>query len=135
MKQEISAALDLLTSYIQRFGSIKEESIEQFRTELEKVLLERYQGHWYAGKNNWSTLGFLFTINFRFFFIIDKPIKGQAYRSLEFNKENNLCDANVAQVCRQLGFTPDLLGIRHELTLWIDPCEISIRYVVSWWRC
>jgi hypothetical protein len=50
MKQEINAALDLLTSYIQRFGSIKEESIEQFRTELEKVLVERYQGHWYPGK-------------------------------------------------------------------------------------
>jgi hypothetical protein len=50
MKQEIHIALDLLTSYVQRYGSIKEESLEQFRTELEKVLLDRYQGHWYPGK-------------------------------------------------------------------------------------
>jgi len=50
MKQEITVALDLLTTYVQRYGSIKEESIEEFRTELEKVLLERYQGHWYPGK-------------------------------------------------------------------------------------
>jgi len=50
MKQEINAALDLLSSYVQRYGSIKEESIEQFRLQLEKVLLERYQGHWYPGK-------------------------------------------------------------------------------------
>jgi hypothetical protein len=30
-----------------------------------------------------------------------------------------------------LGFTPNLLGIRHELTLWIDPYEVSIRYALS----
>ncbi len=68
-----------------------------------------------------------FNHSFIFEIILDKPIKGQAFRSLEFNKENNLCDVIVAQVCRQLGFTSDLLGIRHELTLWIDPYEISIR--------
>jgi len=50
MKQEINVALELLSSYVERYGSIKEESIEQFRSELEKVLLERYQGHWYPGK-------------------------------------------------------------------------------------
>ncbi|CAF1323500.1 unnamed protein product [Adineta steineri] len=105
MKQEISVALELLSSYVERFGSIKQESIEQFRTQLEKVLLERYQGHWYP----------------------DKPIKGQAYRSLEFNDENDFCDVIVAQVCRKLGFTPNLLGIRHQLTLWIDPYEVSVR--------
>lgn len=50
MKQEITAALDLLISYVQRYGSLKDESIEQFRGELETVLLNRYQGHWYPGK-------------------------------------------------------------------------------------
>jgi hypothetical protein len=76
---------------------------------------------------------FLFTdrLIFVFIFILDKPIKGQAYRSLEFNKENDYCDVIVAQVCRHLGFTPNLLGIRHELILWIDPYEVSIRYVAS----
>ncbi|UJR21770.1 hypothetical protein I4U23_024845 [Adineta vaga] len=105
MKQEINVALDLLCSYIERFGSIKPESREQFRNQLEKVLLERYEGHWYS----------------------DKPIKGQAYRSLEFTKENDYCDAIVAQVCQQLGFSSKLLGIQHELILWIDPYEVSIR--------
>jgi len=65
------------------------------------------------------------------FCILDKAIKGQAYRSLEFNKENDYCDVIVAQVCHNLGFTPNLLGIRHELTLWIDPYEVSIRYALS----
>ena len=52
MKQEINVALDLLTAYVQRYGTLKEESIEQFRTELENVLLKRYEGHWYSGKSS-----------------------------------------------------------------------------------
>lgn len=50
MKKEIDVALDLLASYVQRFGSIKEESIEEFRIKLQQNLLEHYQGHWYPGK-------------------------------------------------------------------------------------
>lgn len=95
----------MLTSYIQRFGSIKPEIIEQFRIELENVLTKRYEGHWYP----------------------EKPIKGQAYRSLEFNKENHFCDTILVRLCRQFGFTPDLLGFHHEFTLWIDPYEVSTR--------
>ncbi len=49
MKKEIDVALDLLATYVQRFGSIKEESIEKFRTKLQENLLEHYQGHWYPG--------------------------------------------------------------------------------------
>jgi len=105
MKKEIDVALDLLASYVQRFGSIKEDSLDNFRTKLEETLLERYQGHWYP----------------------DKPIKGQAYRSLEFNQENDYCDLIVSQICNDLGFAPNLLGIRHDLTLWIDPYEVTIR--------
>jgi protein Tob/BTG len=105
MKKEIDVALDLLVSYVQHFGSIKEESIEEFRTKLQQNLLERYQGHWYP----------------------DKPIKGQAYRSLEFNKENDYSDVIVSQICNDSGFAPNLLGIRHDLTLWIDPYEVTIR--------
>ncbi|CAM4745689.1 unnamed protein product [Rotaria magnacalcarata] len=105
MKNEINAALDLLVAYVQRFGSIKDENIEEFQSHLQQNLLQRYQGHWYP----------------------DKPAKGQAYRSLEFNKENDYCDLIVSQICNDLGFAPSLLGIRHELTLWIDPYEVTIR--------
>jgi hypothetical protein len=52
MKKEINAALDLLMSYVQRFGSIKDDAVEQLRKHLQETLLERYQGHWYPGKIN-----------------------------------------------------------------------------------
>ena len=135
MKQEIGVALDLLAAYIQRFGSVKEETIDKFRTKVEQNLLQRYQGHWYPGTIKphllSSYLYFLLLLSFFLFVSLEKPIKGQAYRSLEFNKENDYCDAIVSQVCNDLGFSPHLLGIRHELTLWIDPCEVTVRYAVS----
>lgn len=74
-------------------------------------------------------LSFIFII----IIILDKPIKGQAYRSLEFNKQNDYCDAIVSQICTDLGFASNLLGIRHDITLWIDPYEVTIRYAMSWW--
>ena len=50
MRQEIDVALDLLTSYVQRFGSINEGTLERFRTHLQQSLLQHYQGHWYPGE-------------------------------------------------------------------------------------
>ena len=67
MKQEIEVALDLLTSYVQRYGSIKEESIEQFRNELTKVLLDRYQGHWYPGKMSKFKFSVFLLLTFDYF--------------------------------------------------------------------
>lgn len=61
---------------------------------------------------------------------LDIPIKGQAFRSLEFNKENDYSDVHVSQICNDLGFASNLLGIRHDLTLWIDPFEVTIRSVL-----
>lgn len=130
MKKEIDVALDLLVSYIQRFGSIKEESTQKFQSKLREYLYERYQGHWYPG----MMIDFFCLSHSKFSFIfLDIPIKGQAFRSLEFNKENDYCDEHVSQVCNELGFASNLLGIRHDMTLWIDPFEVTIRLVLL--RC
>ena len=58
-------------------------------------------------------------------------MKGQAYRSLDFNKENHYCDAIIAQVCGKLAVQVKTLGIQHEFTLWVDPYEVSLRYALS----
>jgi hypothetical protein len=67
MKKEINVALDLLASYVQRFGSIKEESIEEFRTKLQQNLLERYQGHWYPGTINFLLIFYIYFLLLSFF--------------------------------------------------------------------
>ncbi|CAF0748642.1 unnamed protein product [Didymodactylos carnosus] len=104
MKQEINAALDLIVSYVQRFGKVKETNLNEFRTNLEKSLLEKYEGHWY----------------------IEKPMRGQAYRSLVFTKKNE-CDPIVTQACEKAAFNSILLGIQHDITIWVDPKEVTIR--------
>ena len=50
MRNEINVAVELLVSYVQRCGTMKEESLGRFRAELERVLLERYVDHWYPGR-------------------------------------------------------------------------------------
>lgn len=55
MKKEIDTALDLLASYVQRFGSINEETLEKFQSKLHDFLLERFQGHWYPGMEDFHT--------------------------------------------------------------------------------
>ncbi|CAF0812224.1 unnamed protein product [Didymodactylos carnosus] len=104
MKQEINAALDLIVSYVQRFGKVKETNLNVFRTNLEQSLLEKYQGHWY----------------------IEKPVRGQAFRSLIFQKDSE-CDPIIAKACEKAAFMPALLGIQHDITIWIDPREVTIR--------
>ena len=124
MKKEIDVALDLLMSYVQRFGSIKDDTVEELRKHLQAILLERFQGHWYPGKTDGLFSNTSTRTPVR---RLDKPIKGQAYRSLEFNKDNDYCDVIVSPICQELGIASNQLGIRHELTLWIDPYEITIR--------
>ena len=65
MKKEIDVALDLLLAYVQRFGSIKDQTMEQFRSQLEQILLERYQGHWYPGTAVFSSFS-----NARILFVV-----------------------------------------------------------------
>lgn len=67
MKKEIDVALDLLVSYIQRFGSIKDESTEKFRSKLREFLHERYQGHWYPGMADFSRQSFFRNSSLFFF--------------------------------------------------------------------
>jgi hypothetical protein len=55
MKEEIHAALQVLTGYIQRSSLMNDELLEQFHHKLEIALFERYQGHWYIGNNVHST--------------------------------------------------------------------------------
>ena len=64
MKQEVDAALDLLTSYIQRFGSIEEETIKEFRAQLQQALLQYYENHWYPGK----TYCFSYTLSYYYYY-------------------------------------------------------------------
>ena len=56
-------------------------------------------------------------------------MKGQAYRSLDFHVDNRFCDKTICALCSDLNIDLNLLGFKDQFTLWIDPFEVSIRYV------
>lgn len=43
-----------------------------------------------------------------------------------------LCDKVVLEACEESELTPAKLGLPHEITVWIDPLEVSARWVTGW---
>ncbi|XP_041082751.1 maternal B9.15 protein isoform X2 [Polyodon spathula] len=104
MKQEVNAALEFLLRLVKQRGAVDDSKAELFADKLRAILHERYARHWYPSN----------------------PSKGQAYRCIRIN-QSQPCDESLLQACRETGLHPRELGLPRELTLWIDPGEISAR--------
>lgn len=124
MIQEIEAAVNFLTRLIGKSvdpgGSkptspdsalankdvpyLTEEQIQEFSRKLTTVLQNRFRNHWYP----------------------DRPSRGQAFRCVRIN-ENCSVDSVIAKACQECGILYDSLRLPVELTLWIDPNEVTCR--------
>ncbi|OTF75250.1 B-cell translocation protein-like protein [Euroglyphus maynei] len=69
-----------------------------------EILTQRFQNHWYP--NN--------------------PSKGQGYRCIRIN-QNCRVDYSIEMACQHAGISYDALRLPVELTLWIDPSEVTCR--------
>jgi hypothetical protein len=107
MKDEISAASDFLTRLIGRQNSdhLSDQQLKQFRNQLEVVLHRKFANHWFP----------------------DKPSRGQAFRCIRVN-ENIRRDSILETVCQEIGLPFAHLIMPAELTLWIDPEEVTCRF-------
>ncbi|XP_015913234.2 protein BTG2 [Parasteatoda tepidariorum] len=83
---------------------IKIARVEMFRRTLEDLLRHHYQHHWFP----------------------EKPCKGSGYRCLRINHKMDPLIAKAGDVC---GFNEADLRklLPNELTMWIDPLEVSYR--------
>ncbi|XP_023681958.1 protein BTG4 [Paramormyrops kingsleyae] len=105
MKEEIAATVFFITRLAKKHGKLDRRSREKFAVELTSVLFEKYKSHWYP----------------------DNPSRGQAFRCLRMNKAQ--CkDAVLDQACRRSDIDYDDLGLPKEMTIWVDPFEVSCRY-------
>ncbi|XP_074528510.1 protein BTG4 [Halichoeres trimaculatus] len=105
MKEEIAAAVFFVARLVKRYGCLDNESRDRFAAALTSVLFENYKNHWYP----------------------DTPTKGQAYRCLRMNRVQ-LRDLVLQQACRQSAVRYEDLGLPLEMTVWVDPGEVSCRY-------
>lgn len=123
MLQEIEAAVNFLTRLVAKSvdpggprsaaskgdshsgKSLTEDKIQEFSRRLTTILQSRFRNHWFP----------------------ERPTRGQGYRCIRIN-ENCSVDTSIAKACHECGISYDSLRLPVELTLWIDPNEVTCRY-------
>lgn len=105
MKDEIAAAVVFLTRIVKRNTSLTAEQMSKFSEKLALTLVEKFRNHWYE----------------------DKPSKGQAYRCIRVSR-NEPRDSVINKTATDCGIHYNHLNLPAELTLWVDPMEVSCRF-------
>ena len=106
MKLELHSASNFLVHLVRLSSrsSINDAHLEKFRLSLVEVLRRRYRDHWFP----------------------EKPFKGSGYRCIRINGRMDPVIAQAAEVA-SLDSTQIHATFPSELTMWIDPLEVSYR--------
>ncbi|XP_065605323.1 protein BTG1-like [Cyrtonyx montezumae] len=104
MKTEISTAAAFVTRLLRANGGIDEERLRRFKECLQEALCERYKHHWFP----------------------TAPTKGSGYRCIRINHQ---MDPLIGRAAAMIGLSRERLFqlLPSELTLWVDPFEVSYR--------
>jgi protein Tob/BTG len=105
MKLELQSASNFLVHLV-RLGraNLSETQLERFQNAVIEVLQRRYRDHWFP----------------------EKPYKGSGYRCIRINGK---LDPVIVQAGETCGLSPTIIRstFPSELTMWIDPLEVSYR--------
>ncbi|XP_060098677.1 protein Tob2-like [Heteronotia binoei] len=103
MRPEIKAALHFITFHL--YNKLPRRRVDQFGEELGQLLQKKYEGHWYP----------------------EKPLQGSGYRCVHLGK---VIDPIVQLAAKRSGLTAEDVqaSIPAELTVWIDPFEVSYQF-------
>ncbi|XP_054660033.1 protein BTG2 [Grus americana] len=104
MVPEIAAAVGFVSSLLRTRGCVSEQQLQVFSGALREALTEHYKHHWFP----------------------EKPFKGSGYRCIRINHK---MDPIISKAASQIGLSlPQLYQLLpSELTLWVDPYEVSYR--------
>lgn len=106
MKLELKSASNFLVHLVRLSSrsNIPEDKLGKFGDCLVEVLRRRYRDHWFP----------------------EKPFKGSGYRCIRINGRMDPVIAQAGEVC---GLDPHQIhsSFPSELTMWIDPLEVSYR--------
>ncbi|XP_055510969.1 protein BTG2-like [Leucoraja erinacea] len=101
---EIAAAVGFVSRLLRNTGLVSPTQIHVFGRSLQDALAEHYRHHWFP----------------------DKPCKGSAYRCIRINHK---MDPLIGRAASRIGLSSQQLYklLPSELTLWVDPFEVSYR--------
>ncbi|KAK2821111.1 hypothetical protein Q7C36_020454 [Tachysurus vachellii] len=104
MVPEIKAAVSFVVRLLRNSGVLPDTQLQVFRDCLQQALSDRYRHHWFP----------------------DRPQKGSGYRCIRINHE---MDPLIGGAASRMGLSAERLFslLPRELTLWIDPYEVSYR--------
>lgn len=98
---EIQVAVKFIVSCM--YGKLPRRRADLFAEELSAAIQTKFQGHWYA----------------------DQPTKGSAYRCLHFTSKEVDPVFNKASESAGIAFSEISTYIPSELSVWVDPGEVS----------
>ncbi|XP_075047016.1 protein BTG4-like [Mixophyes fleayi] len=104
MRAELVArGVEFIKMLVNRFHKLDPVMVEVFGEKLADILCHKYIGHWYP----------------------KKQMKGQAYRCIRTNMHDT--DESILEACVHSGLKYQELTLPKELTVWINPYEVSCR--------
>ncbi|NXO97873.1 BTG2 protein, partial [Certhia brachydactyla] len=104
MVPEIAAAVGFVSGLLRTRGCVSEQQLQIFSGALREALTEHYKHHWFP----------------------EKPFKGSGYRCIRINHR---MDPIISKAAGHIGLSLAQLYqlLPRELTLWVDPYEVSYR--------
>ncbi|NXD66397.1 BTG2 protein, partial [Eolophus roseicapillus] len=104
MLPEIAAAVSFVSGLLRTRGCVSEQQLQVFSGALREALAEHYKHHWFP----------------------EKPFKGSGYRCIRINHK---MDPIISKAASHIGLSVSQLYqlLPSELTLWVDPYEVSYR--------
>ncbi|KAG8548571.1 hypothetical protein GDO81_024934 [Engystomops pustulosus] len=104
MYEEVQRGASYIVRLLNRHQRLDSEQVERFTQTLTSILCDKYEGHWYP----------------------ESPQKGQAYRCIRIEK-NAAVDDSVLRACVRSGLRCSQLAFPKNMSIWIDPEEVSCR--------
>jgi len=104
MKKEVKSAVDFLSNILKTSKNVTDQQVQHFNDNLQHLLRLKYENHWFP----------------------DKPCKGSGFRCIRINH-------NMDPLIRQAGHccSIDENSLKNyfpkELTMWVDPHDVSYR--------
>jgi len=105
MKDEINVAVTFLIRIIGGSNQLTKQQTDDLQEQITLLLTNKFHNHWHP----------------------EKPFKGQAFRCIRVNSLSR-SDTILENACQSAGISYVDLKMPIELTLWIDPEEVTCRF-------